>query len=545
MSTVLPIPEGFSLFCGLSIVIDDHVNDTDQETTNSQGIQVGESDGIVKVIKALEEVNLPFLKMEKLPEQDIIPHLGSINFILLDWELNGTNISSVPELTMGSTLSSDSNDDICKFISNVVSKTYCPIFIFSHLPPETIISQLQQHDLGHVVNNRVLLAKKSSVDTKEKLRTKINQWTMENPSFICLKAWENTFNKAKADTFIDLSKVEKDWPRIFWRAFKEDKVHQWPALAEIISRNVLGRADYEAYYIDLNDLITVNTPIDVTRETVASIVARTECTSVKQKSHPQFTPGDVFQDEESHELWVNIRPVCDTARTNDLDPYLFLLKAEEIEEGEVNNGDWNHDGVIIHPESKIHHIPYIPLNDGARFIRIKFDELKIDKPSKFKSVTRILAPRATELAQRFGLYISQSDSFGGKDIGTIVKIDDKYFVNVRPFYEGDEASKEMHLLSIKKCDISNNIPIIQKKVGIHIIPSLNLEGDNCECEVIFKHMSTSVRSGANVIGQIDKMFIPELLLRYGSYISRTGVMRIPAHSKPKIVASLVSEGGTD
>lgn len=562
----IAVTDGFSLFRGVSIVIDDRVHDREVSLDETAEAQAEQPDEILNVLQALREQKLPVLKMDKLPEDDIIRHLGAINFILLDWELHGAQAPTLPGLSvglnLGSTLAEDSKIALCEFIQEVLDHTYCPVFIFSNVATKTIKAELVKLELGPAIDKRILVARKNEVDTQDKLRAVINHWTKDNPSFLCLKAWENSFNEAKANTFIDLTRVEKNWPRLFWKAFKADKIHPWPALAEVISRNVAGRADLSAHHLELNELIDekdLKKDPGVSRDTVAAIVASAECTPINARIHPPFAPGDVFKDG-NEAWWVNIRPVCDIAHVvTTPDPELYLVRVEIIE-ADTDIASWNNNGVINHPHTTRHLVPYIPLGDRTRFVRVHFDKLLIAKSSTLRPVTRLLAPRATELAQRYGFYIAQCGTHADElHVGALVRYDEKLFVNIRPFHAIDNISKELHLLSVERVPLAENLVdgvLTQKSDLCHILPEaafqrketavkilfkrlqtlfrfpkLEAQSEATSLKVLFKQLRTVPLQEAELIGEASTAKFHDLLLRYGFYLSRAGVMRIPGHSK--------------
>ena len=96
------------LFSGIGVVIDEKIN---EETKTPNGIQ--------KIIASLKENHIPLLEYQELPDE-LIKQFHSISFLILDWNLSGTDI--IPEATI--------NDNIA-FLKELRNVCYVPVFIFS------------------------------------------------------------------------------------------------------------------------------------------------------------------------------------------------------------------------------------------------------------------------------------------------------------------------------------------------------------------------------------------------------------------------------
>lgn len=98
-----------SLFSGIGIIIDESLNEEVEGLNRMQ-----------KIASSLKEQHIPIIPYTELPDKEDVPHLHSVSFIILDWNLSG--IQPIPEATI---------DDNIEFIKSLRSCCYVPIFIFS------------------------------------------------------------------------------------------------------------------------------------------------------------------------------------------------------------------------------------------------------------------------------------------------------------------------------------------------------------------------------------------------------------------------------
>ena len=96
------------LFSGIGVVIDEKINE-EAETPNS----------IQKIISSLKENHVPLLEYQELPDE-MIKQFHSISFLILDWNLSGTEYISKATI-----------DDNIDFLKKLHKVCYVPVFIFS------------------------------------------------------------------------------------------------------------------------------------------------------------------------------------------------------------------------------------------------------------------------------------------------------------------------------------------------------------------------------------------------------------------------------
>ena len=188
------------LFKGIAVVIDDQVNKTESD------------DSILKIIERLENENIPLLKYEYIPDDDIVKNFNNVSFILLDWQL-----FDKPEVGI---IVDDSQyvNDIIAFLEKLKEIAFIPIFIFSKENPDDIKNILVEKDLfKEGASNYIFIKRKGellSENEENKLFNEIENWLKQTPSIYVLKEWENALNKAKNNLFWDFYNINHKWPSI-------------------------------------------------------------------------------------------------------------------------------------------------------------------------------------------------------------------------------------------------------------------------------------------------------------------------------------------
>lgn len=108
------------LFSGVGLVIDDKVNVTNGE------------DRITKIVDLLENKNIPLIKRNSIPNQEILEHCKNLNFILLDWELYSLTSEDGMPLPNSQVIEKENENCIVDFLKKILDKCFLPIFIFSN-----------------------------------------------------------------------------------------------------------------------------------------------------------------------------------------------------------------------------------------------------------------------------------------------------------------------------------------------------------------------------------------------------------------------------
>ena len=227
------------LFKGVAVVIDDNIDDNNNN-----------KDKINDIILSLEKNNIPLLKYKTIPNDNEIKQFNNINFVLLDWELNpSVQITETAPVTGAkeSIIIKSSYDDDCTdnidFLKKLQKVAFIPVFIFSHLDPETITKKLKEKEELYSDNgeNYIFVKKKDEIISKNngnKIFTEIEKWLKQIPSIYVLKEWEKSLCDAKNKLFWDFYNINHKWPSVLQETFKDDGADINYELGTFIFKNI-------------------------------------------------------------------------------------------------------------------------------------------------------------------------------------------------------------------------------------------------------------------------------------------------------------------
>lgn len=413
------------LFKGVAVIIDDKVNNNESKN----------EDKILEIVEKLEHEKIPLLKYESIPDNDEIKNFQNISFILLDWELQPHITDSSTSSVTGTTETMvikpsgyESNENI-EFIKYLRQISFIPIFIFSHLDSNTIITKLEENDLykKEASNYIFVKAKNDLISDENTLFNEIENWLKQTPSIYVLKEWEKSLNEAKNKLFWDFYNINHKWPSVLQKTFTEDGSDVNYELGNFIFKNIMARTDPIQFDEDILKL----EDDDLTKEEIRKVLEVERF--IKNDSLPDmpFT-GDLFKiykyelsesaTSEKELYYINIRPDCDIAiRNGHTNPQLFCLECTIIDETKINSGDPNQiifdKGTFIGKSVNT----YLPFIDGKIF-EIRFRNLKIFKweqelfpkqsggnkrKFKFARIGRILPPYITAIQQKYSFYLQR------------------------------------------------------------------------------------------------------------------------------------------
>ena len=416
------------LFKGVAVVIDDEVYDERKQ--------------IFKIIAQLEKENIPILKYEYLPENDEVINFQNVSFVLLDWELQPTITDSSTSSVTGATdtivikpSGSESNENI-EFIKYLREISFIPIFIFSHLDSNTIITKLEENGLYKKGTSNYIFvkAKNNLVSEENALFNEIYNWLKQTPSIYVLKEWEKSLNEAKNKLFWDFYNINHKWPSVLQKTFTEDGSDVNYELGNFIFKNIMARTepiefDKEILKIEDNDL---------TKEEIRKVLEAERF--INNDSLPPNIPftGDLFalhhyeiivdSKKEKEKLFINIRPDCDIIRDKDniekgqkalvndnpdYNPNLYCLECEVVKDKDI---ELDKGAIIERKNSSI-----IPFVYNGKILKINFDKIHIfqwnqslmtkegTKERIFKEarVGRVLPPYITAIQQKYAFYLQR------------------------------------------------------------------------------------------------------------------------------------------
>lgn len=363
------------LFSGIGVVIDEAINATED---NPNGIQ--------KIIQSIESKYIPLLKFKELPNDDVISHLHSISFLILDWNLSG--VQPIPQVTI---------DDNIVFLKKLKEICFVPLFIFSDEDPHTIEVALFEQGITSD-NSPIFIKKKDELDTVDKLFGEIEGWTKRTPSVYVLKEWENAARTAKTRLLYDLSSVHPSWPSILAESFNEDGGDISWELTNSLQNNLSFRIESPEF----DKEIVENKQEGVSKEEIRKIL---ECERFipnnKLPDHP--FAGDIYLIDGNY--YVNIRPDCDIIREK---KDLFLLKGSIVDESKINS-DSNDKIIFFQGEfQEKNNNCYVAFVNGKIFC-FSLRKLSIKKWSEIKNNRqgRLLPPFITKIQQKYSAYIQR------------------------------------------------------------------------------------------------------------------------------------------
>ncbi len=375
------------LFCGVGMVVDDQIYNEESK------------DGILPIVKALEQKGFPLAKYDNIPDVDALS-LCRCSFLLLDWELVSLSDEGSIPIQIPDELSKDKERELINFLKEVLSECYFPIFIFSNKEEMFLKERLKANGIKIEEDNLPIFIKhKEDIVNggNVKVFETIREWVYRMPSIYILKVWENAVERAKVKTFKEFSKT-KYWPSILWTAANNDGVNPQAEIMDVITQNVLGRM--LPLSID-REQIEEEAGVHPPHEDILRVLVAQRLDSHPSKELPQT--GDIYYLEDE-QYYINIRPSCDCViRPCNPDPDIYLVCCQEIEK--VKSVYSKKNGNFC---EKINEAIIGPLMDN-RFYSFNFFNLYIKKYSelKDKKVGRVLPPFIRHITERYAQYIQR------------------------------------------------------------------------------------------------------------------------------------------
>lgn len=364
------------LFSGIGVVIDEKIK---EETRTPNGIQ--------KIIASLKENHIPLLEYQELPDE-LIKQFHSISFLILDWNLSGTDI--IPEATI--------NDNIA-FLKELRNVCYVPVFIFSDENIHDIEVALETHNIN-IAKDPIFIKKKNEVDTADKLFAEITDWLKKTPPAYLLKEWEKVNREAKTEMIWSLTDAHPAWPQILKENIDNDGGDKDYDLLNLLQNNL----SYRINLIKLDDdILSQETIGKITKEDLRNIL---ECERFISKDKLPDYPfaGDVYLKENTY--YINIRPDCDIIREQ---KDLYLLKGVFIDESNINKQESDENIPFVNGEFiEKKNCSYVAFIQG-KIMKISYRKLCIDKWNNIKTcrIGRLLPPYISKIQQQYAAYLQR------------------------------------------------------------------------------------------------------------------------------------------
>ena len=380
-----------SFLSSTALVIDDEIIDINST--------------ISKIILELENHGTLFVKRRELT--DAIESLSNISFIILDWDLTKKeDVEALPPgVSLGATLLSSKKEEIIKFIKDVVTNYFIPIFIFSREDAAEIQKVLVVDDQLKIAieKNKIFICNKNLLQDGQVINS-LNDWLNNSMAVYTFKIMEGSIEKAKHRFFNDMFECDPNWPCHVYNTFKKDNP------ADINS-------DFQEFlmtsYVSTIEPIAFNAAgfdkqVALDGEQLNKIFSKIKFLSYASDSNIGLHSGDIYfnDEEEKTEYIINVSAACDMR--NKRAYFVF---------GEETSSPNKHDIVCTYTIKRILGKKGIEfhLND-AELLNISgnINEINIqrkDKTKTYKRVGRLLNPYITALQNKFSSYITRVGVF--------------------------------------------------------------------------------------------------------------------------------------
>ena len=375
-----------TLMTGIGVVIDDAI-----------GGDGDSGDLIVRIVESLErDWFLPCYKTDRLPPEDHWASLfRSASFVLLDWKLWRGNASQLVQRGVAANV---------RFLEHAV-RHFVPVLIFTNesvvdvadaLPSD--IYRTDQSEGGVVlIRNKAQLLSGNVLDLSP-----VHNWMKRSASVYALKTWESVLYDARKALFGDMYAISPHWPKVFWRAYREDGVDPSLGLTQLIADGLWGRIRTNRFTdANLSDRETgdLDVPIDDLRALIGATTFRIA------EPEDDIRCGDLFQLPRKKFL-LNVRPDCDCIPRDGLgrdEVDLYCLEGKRIREAKLP--DEFRRG---HFDERADQSIVFAVIDG-RSIRFRFKNLRIATFGAVKNqrIGRLLHPYLTRVQQRYALYLQR------------------------------------------------------------------------------------------------------------------------------------------
>lgn len=380
-----------SVMSGIAIVIDDAI---ESGATDEDG-KDGTEDLIVKIVQRAEQKwDLPFYKAKEMPPSEIWPNLlQAASFILLDWRLRPSGASQLKQAVIKTNI---------QFLKKA-KDYFVPVLIFTNESPEDVKNELPEdiYREESPEKNFVFIQQKSSLLSGDSLDfSAIGLWIKQNASVYALKRWEKAFHAAKRELFSSMYERSSDWPRVFWKAYKDDGVDPSSSLTHLINDNLRGRMLTSAFEAEM----LAAPDFQVTGEDLRALIGETSFRSQRTLPQDEIRCGDLFK--QSHgKFLLNLRPDCDCVpREGTVDDVeLYCIEGKKMRDSELHNK--YQEG---HFDERVWESVAFSIYDG-KSMRFDLRKLSIKKFSELKQdrIGRLLHPYLTRIQQRFALYLQR------------------------------------------------------------------------------------------------------------------------------------------
>lgn len=382
------------LLAGIAVVIDDALS---VEIKNQEASAEG-PDRIGEIVGWFErEWDLAFVKSTTMPEKPVWSKvLDSASFVLLDWKLWATGA--------GQTEKERCIAESIEFLRSARDRLV-PVFIFTNEDPEDVVHQLPEDVYDGrggrsflYVNRKLDLWSEGSFDTKG-----LEAWVRENASIYALKVWNRVVGSAKNELFAAMCERSMDWPRVFWKTYKEDRAEPSASLTNLISDSLQGRMRMDAF----EEEYLGGEEANVSSEELRGLIGETSFRRADVLPGDEVRSGDLFKAEKAGRYWLNLRPDCDCIPRGGSDVgevEMHCVRGKRLRprelEGLFSNG---------HFEERVSQSVVFAVLQEGRSILFDFTQFRVWDYSELRNqrIGRLLHPYVTRVQQRYGLFVQR------------------------------------------------------------------------------------------------------------------------------------------
>ena len=258
------------------------------------------------------------------------------------------------------------------------------------------------YDAEKSESNFIFIKSKSELAEKSDIFDSIEEWIERNASVYALKAWEREFYESKRALFSSMYTKSPDWPRVFWKSYRDDGADPGSSLANLINDNLSGR-----FRTDIFEKHILSSGFSSARmEDLRSLIQEASFVGKDNLPDDEIRSGDLFKMPKGKYL-INIRPDCDCVPRENVetadDVELYCLEGRKLSEEKLNESYQNG-----HFQERVWESISFSLHEGktVRFDLRKLEKIKFSK-IKNKRVGRLIHPYITRIKQRYASYMQR------------------------------------------------------------------------------------------------------------------------------------------
>ena len=311
-----------SILEGAVVYIDDEYRDADLDAG--------------RFYKELAETGRPISAYDSIPPDTHLAHWDGLALVVVDWNLAANEILAAGADTLREALRADMLD----FLSQLLDRYYCPVFIVSNTDGDLIRSELiaAPNFPDSALGTRVRIVDKSSVGSN--LLAQLEKEVLADPALSILRVWEKQFQSAKNRMFVDFEKLGADWPVYLAHVAKEDGTDAGYEVVEALYGNLRHRVDPVAF--EIGHLADIELP--ESGDSVRDFLHGRSVLSADRLYASTIMPGDFFsswrRQDPDGSIWLNLTPACYTVRGRKSGD----IKATEVRLHLVRGLPESHDG---------------------------------------------------------------------------------------------------------------------------------------------------------------------------------------------------------